>query len=546
VSKYIVRMTPHFQRIVDMPRVDWREVGAQYVEPLTQYLKTPGGTMTLHPWQAAALYYAHELGGAFIPAGVGQGKTLVSLLLPVLLEAKRPLLLVPASTRDKTLESDIPNLRRHFRMHPRLHILSYEEISTVQGARLLWEIQPDLIVADEAHCIARSGAARTRRFKRFLKEFSDTRFVAMSGTMTKTSIDDYRALAAAALPPEYHPIPPFPESRLWAGVLDDRPQLMVHPGAFKEVCGPRETPREWFQKRLASTTGVVQTTASSFAGGLYLQERTVKVPKKVQDALFHLEKNWCTPGGEECMTPLDVMRHGRELSCGFYYRWVWPKDAAGQPKVNKTWMEARAAWHKFVRETIRYSRSLDSPRQVVEAIATGSITRTESTSYYKWLDVCDEYDPVTEAVWLDDFLVLDVLSAADDMQRTGGIVWVEHTEFGERLQKLGLPYFGQGRTQAEILREGKVVALSQHAHKTGKNLQQWHQNLVVSCPSSGASWEQMLGRTHRQGQTADDVTCKVYLHTNALQRSMERAYSASNYIQQTTGQEQKLLLATCL
>src|SRR4051812_27448432 len=115
-----VRRTPELERIMNLPRRSWREHAEAFVEPLTQHLKTPRGELKLHPWQAAVMAEAYEVGGVFCQAEVGAGKTLVSLTYPVLVEAQRPVLLVPASTRDKTLENDIPFYRKNFRMHPRL------------------------------------------------------------------------------------------------------------------------------------------------------------------------------------------------------------------------------------------------------------------------------------------------------------------------------------------------------------------------------------------------------------------------------------------
>ncbi|MEI6807023.1 MAG: helicase, partial [Myxococcaceae bacterium] len=79
------------------------------------------------------------------------------------------------------------------------------------------------------------------------------------------------------------------------------------------------------------------------------------------------------------------------------------------------------------------------------------------------------------------------------------------------------------------------------AHSEGRNLQKWHQNLVMSCPANGSVWEQLIGRTHREGQLADKVTFDIVVACNEQLRSLHRAVSDARYIQDTTGQPQKLI-----
>lgn len=62
-------------RISDLPRRDWERVATpELVEDLTDYFRTPHGTMRLRSVQAAALAEIAELGGAFLSVAVGGGK----------------------------------------------------------------------------------------------------------------------------------------------------------------------------------------------------------------------------------------------------------------------------------------------------------------------------------------------------------------------------------------------------------------------------------------------------------------------------------------
>jgi hypothetical protein len=67
---------------------------------------------------------------------------------------------------------------------------------------------------------------------------------------------------------------------------------------------------------------------------------------------------------------------------------------------------------------------------------------------------------------------------------------------------------------------------------------------VTTAPTSGTVWEQLLGRTHRPGQEADEVTFDVYRHTIELRAAMTKAVRDAHYQQDTTGNRQKLLAAT--
>lgn len=80
------------------------------------------------------------------------------------------------------------------------------------------------------------------------------------------------------------------------------------------------------------------------------------------------------------------------------------------------------------------------------------------------------------------------------------------------------------------------------ANGTGKNLQAWNKNLIVSCPTGAAVWEQLLGRTHRQGQKADEVQVDVLIgcveHVDAWKRARAEAKMASDIL----GAPQKILI----
>lgn len=205
------------------------------------------------------------------------------------------------------------------------------------------------------------------------------------------------------------------------------------------------------------------------------------------------------------------------------------------------WLTPRRAWAKFVRDVLSRSRSLDSEKQVALACERGDLPDTE---YRAWMAVRDRFVPKTIAVWHDDS-ALKICEAW--LRRERGICWVDHTMFGRELaRRTGLSYFGQNglddKGRSILDAKGPIIA-SVAANGTGKNLQAWHKNLITSCPTGASVWEQLLGRTHRPGQKADEVEAEVLIgcveHVDAWERARAEAEMSSAML----GQPQKILFA---
>src|SRR5690606_21047979 len=163
----------------------------------------------------------------------------------------------------------------------------------------------------------------------------------------------------------------------------------------------------------------------------------------------------------------------------------------------------------------------------------------------------DSFRPQTVAVWLDEG-ALEAAATWGSSSRHGsraGIIWTEHTAFAEKLaQRTGWAYYGQqgldarGRAiEADSGAEAIVASIASNAE--GRNLQAWARNLVTSPPASGSTWEQLLGRTHRDGQEADEVTVDVFFTCREHVQAMHQARADARYIELSTGQAQKLSYA---
>jgi hypothetical protein len=257
------------------------------------------------------------------------------------------------------------------------------------------------------------------------------------------------------------------------------------------------------------------------------------------------------PEGEEIVSGLELAQRLRELSIGFYYYWDWPN---GEP--DHEWLDKRAAYRRQVRLVVKLNRKgLDTPGLVKKAILRGlesndpthqgaRLVRNRPDLVHAWLEWSEQQQtkeqPPTRARWLSDYVLVDMCERVNASgQQT--IIWYPHRTVCERLtaaQGIAVAYPGKPVPDAPI------VALSMRSHSKGLNLQRYTNNIVLTPPSSGAMWEQMLGRTHRFGQEADTVCCTAYSHTPSLAGAIDRARERARYMEKTMQQPQKLLLAS--
>lgn len=549
-----VDFTPELMRVIALPRRQWSdEQSAQLALAMTASLRQPMGQMILKNVQAVALYELHHMRGLFGVMRVGSGKTLVSLLAPVVVGARRPLLFVPAKLRDKT-KDNMRQLSQHWRIPVNIRIESYDMLSRANALTMLDEYRPDLIVCDEGQKIRNPQSARTRRIARFMQSEAGQlcMFVWMTGTIAKRSIQDYARMLRWCVGAHRAPVPQQAnETEEWAEALDERASARFQlserrkPGALLQLCGQEEqgldeltAARRAFKRRLLDSYGVVRATETPIDCTLTLSTIDLHMSEHTDGHIDKLRKDWELPDGQTFVDAIEMYRHIREMSLGFFYRW--------NPLPPDEWRAARKAWHQFCRSVISKSRTYDSEGQIAEAIQAGAINCPE---YWTWIQIKDTFTPNTESVWFD----YSVIEYAAKWSKAPGIVWCEHTHLGQRLADItGLPYYQQeGKDRFGISipefpdsRCGKgCIIASLQSNYEGRNLQGWNRNLVISPPPNGMWWEQLLGRTHREGQQHDEVTYDVITtcieHYGAIEQAKRDAYFARD----NQGEDQKILLA---
>lgn len=522
---------------------------------LTNWFRVPGGTRELKPMQAATLRACFDCRGAFGNLRTGAGKTDISLLIPEVMQAERALLLVPASVREKT-KRNAAELSKHYRMRP-LRIYSYHELSLAKSADVLVQWQPDLLILDEAHLVKDSGGARWKRIRRYDKWCEkqgrpEVPMLAMSGSFTSRSGREYwhiirRCLGSSA------PVPSDPlEASCWWLALDEKvpDAARLEPGALLGLAPPHpddgeeplEKARNRFGRRMAATQGVVGSGGDMPPCGLEISIEHLPPTPPIRAAVDHLRNTWETPCGLPFETAMDLWRHERELSCGLYYRWKT------QPPPE--WLAARKAWSMFVRDVLGRSRTYDTPLQVSKAVHEGSLDAGDLLS--KWNSVSESFRPDTEAVWICQSTLEH---AAAWLEKERGICWVHHGAFGDALEQLtGVPYFRQqGQNKAGIAidqHDGPAIASIQSC-ATGFDLQgtkttraaHWT-NVVITAPTKNAGNEQMISRTHRDGQKQDTVYFKYLQRLEGDVKALEQSRADAIMVEATQRAPQRLTVAT--
>lgn len=567
-----VQDTEDFRRIRDAERIVWQNDPnlERLCELLSAQFRTPTGDRTLWPGQAAALACLHDVGSAFVPLRTSGGKTDVSFLAAEVIGAMRPLLILPAKmiNSGKTAREHA-QARRRWRIRPLmptamakgrgsisltqalpLRCISYEALGRAEYTNALEAWQPDLIVCDEVHKLRHTKAAVVRKISKYVR-YHHPRLLLESGSIVNRQVQEYAHLLRWCLR-DGTPLPKnFYELQIWGWALNEKVPdgVRVQPGALLHLSPPEPedakhdeltVARRRYGRRLLSTRGVVGSVDDLPKVGLLANVVELQPTPEVAAAARHMREKEETPCGIPMEQPaLEIWRHDRELSCDFYYRWD------EQPPFEWKW--ARKTWSAFVRDELKSSRSMHSPMDLVNAIDRGQVQDHGLLS--EWRRVRDLFHPEdhTEPVWLGD---QTLRWAADWLAKEKGIAWVQHTCFGKRLSEFtGVPYFAAGgkcRGVAIDTHEGPAIASIQ-AINEGFNLQGFHhKNLVVTCPTTNLACEQLISRTHREGQIEDDVEVLFLQTLPGDAQALTQARADAKHTQDTMLQPQRLCFAVWL
>jgi hypothetical protein len=328
--------------------------------------------------------------------------------------------------------------------------------------------------------------------------------------------------------------------------------------------------RSAFRRRLAETRGVIMTASADvqIVGGDRLvrievaEREPPPLPGIIQQALELVragERPDTLVGNDHneiFADPTEQVRCAREVACGMFYRWVFPRKERRQD-IDR-WFEVRKSWNSEVRSLIlKGERFLDSPalceaaarRHYGDLPAEPNKPTWASKHWRDWNVVAPTVQPQTAACRLHDYLILDAIEWA---RQHHGIIWYSTVELAQWIHELsGLPVYGGG-PDAEMQIErlirspqsvGSVLA-SMNSHGRGRDgLQSRYANqLILNVPSSSKRNQQLYARLHRRGQKADVVRSWIYVHTPELRSAHLQAIRRSEYVEAVFMQKQKLTM----
>ena len=477
-------------------------------------------------------------------------------------------------------------------------IFPYSLLSARDASEMLEAIRPDLMVFDEAHLLKSRDAARTRRVLTYIKKYKP-RVSCLSGTMSSKSIKDFAHLLTASLG-DGAPVPHDAQVvQDWAHTIDSEQAAEGH-YMPRTATGPLrplinwanknfpKTPRAYsvqgfrwaFRDRLLTAPGVVSSPADALGTSLYIQNLKVISPTpRLAELQQQLDELWLTPSGDEIEFAMQKWKWATELSAGIYNDLVWPDagqvaerrrippDAAEDIlKRSKDHHKLLQAYHKELRgwfQSRPHKPGLDTPMLVGNSMARYGDRDVGSKLYTAWLTARNAYFPEilerdSVPVRVCDYKIRAAIKWMQEQPLGEGIVWYHHHTCGdwlfEEAVKAGLPvvHCPAGKQANDFLTsqgaaercKGKFLICSISAHGTGKNLQFMQDQLYVQIPHNEMIAQQSIGRTHRQGQQADEVTCTTMISNEQDELILASLLNDAIYMMETLDSSRKLLQAT--
>lgn len=479
-----------------------------------------------------------------------------------------------------------------------LYILPFSLCSTKDTRELLTGISPEIIIIDEAHNLANRSSARSRRLIDYIEKFHPE-VVALSGTITNKSIIEYHHLMKFSLR-DHSPLPNSSAmAHEWAAMLDAGatsgeprtgsagpllPLVRWAQRNFPETAIQEDLAgfRKAYSLRAKHCMGYVSSGDASIGTSLVLHNEPVKHKElspgweALEELIRKVNELWLTPNDDEIEHAIHTWKWLIELTAGFYNSLSWPAPEVYAERKSISEGEAQdiieraKAHHEKNQDYARLLRDwlerfakphLDTPFLVGMDMLRNkdkNVTHDLYAAWKKWKDADFEGRPdrdshvVRVCPYKIEAATRWVIDAVP--KGVGCIVWYYHQGIGawltERLREFDLPvvHCPAGEAGNAAIRSpengNKVIVASISAHGEGKNLQHFQWQYFVQWPRPAKKAEQVLGRTHRSGQKADELVVWQNLTTEFDQMLFAACLNDSLYIHQTTGPRQKLIYAS--
>jgi len=571
-----------------------------------------------NPVQAWILRELPRAGGILGFVAIGGGKSIASMLSPLALWPKvRTVALLAKPDQRLHYQKHYLHIREHFRVPsiifdgwktpgaegsifvegtPAVHFVPYSILQQMKSTNLLSDLNPDMIVADEAHCLSagptsrRRASTRASRFLAYLTKRSGVHVCAWSGSLINKSLYDLTHIAAHCLGLG-SPYPIMPKTvEEWALVLDpshnaDRKSPTAK--KLRQVFGQNAVElddamffagmdsdggvRVGLRKRVVQTLGVISTKSASVSCSISIKERKAPpVPQAIRDILVGIRNESILHVGdfeEVLVEKFEVTAAAKEVAAGFYNFWAFPKhpcscptDATSKQRCDQCqlideWFLRRKAWNKELRNRLmRPAPHLDSSALCANAAERawrnppydGGLPVWSAETWQLWAEIKDKVESDPRHKWIDEYLAQDAANWA--LEHTG-IVWYHSRAFGKKVSQLaGIPFHDGGDgAEARILAEkgDRSIVASISSHSEGRDGLQFKfcKQLVAEPPSSGKGWDQLLGRLAREGQEADCIETWCYRHVPEFSDAFAKAITLAEFDEEMSP-TQSLLLAS--
>lgn len=477
---------------------------------------TYAAAFTPHRWQLDAIAAYETLGGVFVAADPGTGKTYVAARIAA--ARPRPLLLTPAPRQALAqlrsygvtayLAADRRTAARADRGH--VAIATYAWLTRKEQAEYLTNGRFSDVLLDEYHMVRGFEHSARRRIERELVARPEVRVAVFTASPMSGRIHDFAfGLRWALRSRVRHLIPPLVSG---LDALEDH--LSRSPSA-----------REDFRRRLEATPGVwLAVDAGHYPGTVRFE-----ILRPPGGPAARLPATWVTPGGLAVKSAAHAAEVDRQLAWGFYL------DA--DPRPSERYLEARRRWGAIVRR-VAATGLADTEEQVRDV---------EPAAYAWWVREAAHEGDVAETSprWLPGshrliWWVGDLVREAPPT-----LVWADHRALQDTIANaLGVPRHREGcRADGRLPTDhGRTAVLSIDSCYQSYNLQATHaHNLILEPQADPERMKQLIARTARQGQPADVVHVGIVLNGPRAENALRTAHARAILVRELTGKSNPLL-----
>lgn len=343
--------------------------------------------------------------------------------------------------------------------------------------------------------------------------------------------------------------------------------------------------RRAYQFRLNTAPGVVKSAEHDIGTSLLMHnEPTIADQEtegwaKLTELIDGVEQDFKAPNGDEIDHAIHQYGWLYQLTAGFYNDLYWPTEEELAKERGISILDAadlldKAQWHHKLKQlynsalrkwlTRRSRPGMDTPFLVGGDMAIHKAKNVGSELYDAWMlareaDFEDRPERRSRPVRVCAYKVDQAVAWAKKLpEGTGAVLWIHHQEIGlwlmEALKAAGIDaiHCPAGANEEissvgdpEMGGEGdRIVVASIGAHHVGKDLYAFQHQFVVQWPRSAVIAEQMIGRTHRTGQQADELVVVTNNTTDVDDLNFAACLNDACYIHDSIGSRQKLMIAS--